>query len=59
MSSTQPTRRALLARERSLNRALDKPWTYDGDESDEELHEELLNVERQLAQTPQPIGVSR
>jgi hypothetical protein len=48
MSSNQSARRALLARERFLNLALDKPWTYDGDECDEELWAELLDVERQL-----------
>jgi hypothetical protein len=48
MASTQLTHRALLARERFLNRALDKPWAYLGNKSDEELWAELLGVERQL-----------
>ena len=42
-------RRALLTRERFLNRALDRPWTDDRD--DEAIWAELLDVERQLGHT--------
>lgn len=48
---TNIEQRTLEVREAVLNRALDEPWLYSGDETDEELWEELLDVERQLGHT--------
>jgi hypothetical protein len=45
------TRKQQVARYAVISRALDEPWTYDGDERDEDLWVELLTLEQALGRT--------
>jgi hypothetical protein len=54
MIKIRSTRKQLKARYAKLERALDQPWTYEGDKTDQELYVEQSFIAEALGKTSFP-----